>query len=219
MRLTVNARDGLVVVVPRGWRGDPALIVESHRPWAEAALRRVADRRALHLAGPEALLPHEIALPALGEVWRVEYRAGEGRVVRAVSRGASLVVSGDVDDASACLRALTAWLHRTAREHLTGRLAELADLHGLAYSGVRVAAQRSRWGSCSARGTISLNRNLLFLEPGLVDALLLHELAHTRHLDHSQRFWSALLELDPEAHAHRQALRSATASVPAWAGA
>jgi predicted metal-dependent hydrolase len=106
-----------------------------------------------------------------------------------------------------------------ARTHLQLRLAQLAREHGMSYSAARVARQRSRWGSCSSRGTISLNRNLMFLEPHLVDSLLLHELAHTQVLNHSPRFWRRLVELDPDAHEHRAAMREAGRLVPAWADA
>jgi hypothetical protein len=64
---------------------------------------------------------------------------------------------------------------------------------------------------------VSIARNALFLPPDLLDALVLHELAHLRVLDHSQRFWTQLLALDPDAHAHREALRRASEFVPPWA--
>ncbi len=219
IRLTVTAREGLVVVVPRGMRINADEIVSSKRTWALRALASIADQRALHAAGPDALLPHEITLPALGESWPVDYRGATGSTVRARPIGSQLVVSGAIDDGDACLHALNGWIHRVARTHLPERLAQLAHEHGLVYSAVRVGRQRSRWGSCSSRGTISLNRNLVFFEPHLVDALLLHELAHTRALNHSPGFWRILTELDPRAHEHRVALKNAGRLVPAWADA
>ena len=60
VRLTVTARDGLVVVVPRTWRGDSAAVVDAKAAWALRVLGRVADRRRLHVAGPAALLPERI---------------------------------------------------------------------------------------------------------------------------------------------------------------
>ena len=66
-RLTVTPRDGLVVVVPKRWRGDPAELVALKRAWAETALAHVAEERALHAAGPDALLPDRIDLRAAGE--------------------------------------------------------------------------------------------------------------------------------------------------------
>lgn len=215
IRLTVTPRDGLVVVVPRRWRGDPAAIVASKAEWARAALDRIAEERALHAGGPSALLPGEVALPATGECYPVALVAADRAIAREV--GGTLVVRGADDEAR--LGALRRWLDRRARDVLPARLADLARAHGITYARCRTAHTRSRWGSCSARGTISLSRNLLFLEPDLVDALILHELAHIRVMDHSKRFWSELERIDPDAHSHRVRLRDASCSVPPWADA
>jgi predicted metal-dependent hydrolase len=218
-RLTVTPRDGLVVVVPRRWRGDPSLLVAEKAEWARTALGRVASQRALHAAGPEALLPHVIEVRAFGETLPVEYRETASATLSARSRDGAVVVSGRIDDAPGCLAALDRWLDRIARDRLLPLLDRTAAENGLAYAGARVRHQRTRWGSCSARRTISLNRNLVFLPPALVRSILLHELAHTRVLNHSARFWTLLEALDPDARAHRALMREAHDFVPAWADA
>ena len=219
VRLVVTPREGLVVVVPARWRGDVAAIVAEKRAWAERALAHAADDRALFSAGPEALLPSEVELPFLPERWRVEYRATDSSSVRAAVSGGALVVSGDIDDAEACLAALSRWLDRTAREVLLPALARTAADAGLPYASARVRRQRSRWGSCSSRRTISLNRNLVFLPEHLVRALMLHELAHTLVMNHSARYWTTLERFDPDAHEHRVQMKDAGRYVPAWADA
>jgi hypothetical protein len=216
VRLTVTAREGLVVVVPAGWRGDPGDIVDAKAAWARRALERVDDRRRVHAAGPAALLPERVELRAIAESLSVTYSddpaAGPARVLRAAD---TLVLTGD-PDAAGRIAALKRWLSRVARDALIPRAAQLASRHSLAPYTVRVSTARTRWGSCSARGTIALSRNLLFVEPRLVDALILHELAHLKHLDHSPRFHAFLASLDPQAPAHRRALREAR-DVPPWA--
>jgi predicted metal-dependent hydrolase len=217
IRLTVTPRDGLVVVVPHHWRGDPARFVAEKADWARAALAAVGDRSALFDAGAEALLPDVVVLEAFGETWPVEYRTTSATSVRARAKGPLLVVSGAVDDAEKCLAALTRWLDRTARERLLPVLAETASAAGIAYAGARVRRQRTRWGSCSSRKTISLNRNLVFLPDHLVHSLMLHELAHVQVMNHSPRFYDALLALDPDAMQHRVQMCAAHDLVPAWA--
>ena len=221
MRLTVTPRDGLVVVVPKRWRGNAEQIVASKREWAENALARVAYARALHAGGAEALLPDLVELRLAGETWPVEYRAGAEGSGRAQARthGSALVVAGDVGDADACLAALSRWLDRTSRELLLPLLAEVAADAGIGYASARIRHQRTRWGSCSARKTISLNRSLVFLPEDLVRALMLHELAHVAVMDHSARFWNHLATLDPHFAEHRAALRDGARFVPAWADA
>lgn len=215
VRLTVTAREGLVVVVPRGWRGDADAVVASKREWALRALAQVAERRAVHAAGPEALLPDSVDLQACGRLLEVSYVCGPGTPV-ARERAGQLVVMG-LDDATARLQALRRWLDREARRVLVPRVWALAEAHGLSPSRVRVMRARTRWGSCSAHGSVAISRNALFLPPEALDGLIAHELAHLSVLDHSLRFWEHLLTLDPDAHTHRAMLRGAVDLVPPWA--
>jgi predicted metal-dependent hydrolase len=218
VRLTVTPRDGLVVVVPRAMRGfDPAGVIREHRAWIERAYARVEVRRAALHAGADALLPDRVSFPATEETWGVEYRATEAATVLARVDGALLVVQGAVHDGEACLAALKRWLQRAATERLLPRLAEESARTGLVYARATVRGQRSRWGGCSSNGSITLNRCLLFLSPGLMRAVVIHELAHLRHHDHSPAFWRELERLDPEAIVHRKAIGCAWDSVPPWA--
>ena len=99
--------------------------------------------------------------------------------------------------------ALQDWLHkvvvealrRRAKEILPARLDGLARRHGLAYRQVRINTGHTRWGSCSAGRNINLSCYLLLLPGRLVDYVLLHELAHTREMNHGERFWHLLDEL------------------------
>jgi len=90
-----------------------------------------------------------------------------------------------------------AQLRRQADVELRPRLAELAAEHGLAVTRVSIRGQRSRWGSCSPSGTISLNWRLAQLPPAVRDYVLIHELAHLRHLNHSARFWKEVARMCP----------------------
>ncbi|MBL9173115.1 MAG: M48 family metallopeptidase [Verrucomicrobiales bacterium] len=94
-------------------------------------------------------------------------------------------------------------VERVLRKHavsaLPQRVRELATLHGLdaKISAVSVRNQRTRWGSCSARGRISLNWRLVQVPPSVRDYVILHELAHLVHLNHSARFWTLVESLCP----------------------
>lgn len=82
-----------------------------------------------------------------------------------------------------------------ARRLLVDRLRELAARHGFQYNRVSVKNQRTLWGSCTNRNNINLNVNLLRLPQELRDYVILHELVHTRHKNHSKAFWHALDQL------------------------
>lgn len=229
VRLVMSAEGGLEVVVPRRFdqRKIPGLL-ESKRDWIERAGTRIKDRteaRRRRLEADPPRLPERIVLPAVGEEWRVEYRPQTARaasppkaaasVVRERS-GGRLVVTGDPDDFGSCRDALCRWLSRRARRVLVPRLEELALKHRLAYGRISIRHQHSRWASCSRRNTISLNARLLFLPPGVVEHVLLHELCHTVEMNHSPRFWTLLGYHDPECRVHRKLLRAAWTAVPTW---
>jgi hypothetical protein len=95
-------------------------------------------------------------------------------------------------------------LRQLAAKELPPRVMELAGAHGIQVSRISVRNQKSRWGSCSRRGTISLNWRLI-QTPGFVrDYIILHELAHRRQMNHSDKFWQELARICPD---HLQAER------------
>jgi len=86
-----------------------------------------------------------------------------------------------------------------AKKNLPVRLAKLSTVHGLDWKKYRVGNQKSRWGSCSNAGTISLNWRLILLPYELGNYVLCHELAHLKHMNHSVAFWDFLESLVPGA--------------------
>jgi hypothetical protein len=130
-------------------------------------------------------------LPAVDASWTVTTRPTAARGARVVQDfPEELVVAGPVADPTACRRALRRWLLRQGQGHLPRRLAEVSHGCGLPYSRSTVRLARSRWGSCSRSGVISLNARLLLLPLALVDYVLVHELCHTREPNHSPAFWA-----------------------------
>lgn len=99
-------------------------------------------------------------------------------------------------------------LRKEAEKLLPARLAELAQRHGFVYKSVRIKKMTSRWGSCSSHGIITLNLYLVQLPWQLIDYVLLHELVHTRHLDHRPAFWRTFEAVYPEAKSARKQVNS-----------
>ena len=103
---------------------------------------------------------------------------------------------------------VTEQLRLQAKTILPERLKRLAAAHGFQYRRVCIQSSHTRWGSCSAGGSINLSLYLMTLPSRLVDYVLLHELCHTVHHDHSADFWALMDEVtDKKAHALRHELR------------
>jgi len=215
--LRVGPRRGVEVVVPRGF--DPALvpdIVAARRDWLE---QQVARLEAQGWSPERPARPETLELRALTRSVRLDTAHAPHKTPTLTLAGPDrLLLSGDLDLEDACRDKVLAWLKNEARLTLTPWLRDLSARTGLNFDRVRIRAQKSRWGSCSVRGTVSLNCSLLFLPRPLARHVLLHELAHVRHMDHSANFHALLAELDPEARAHDGALSAAWRYVPRWLG-
>jgi predicted metal-dependent hydrolase len=99
-------------------------------------------------------------------------------------------------------------LRRLAEKELPERTRDLARKHDIAIKRVTVRAQKTRWGSCSARGTISLNWRLVQAPSHVVDYLIVHELMHRREMNHSKRYWKLVAEAFPDYRRAEQWLKS-----------
>ena len=98
-------------------------------------------------------------------------------------------------------------LMKKAREYLPYRLEYLAKRYGYKYNKCRLSHANTRWGSCSSNKTISLNIGLMKVPEVLRDYVILHELAHLNHMDHSKAFWAEVGEHDPKYRMHEKKLK------------
>ena len=214
-RLTVRVfHSGRVeVVVPA--RTSPHAVerfIERHRNWIDRK-REEARRRAVP---PVPFPPARIDFPACNESWRV-HLAGGGHGARVVDTADGLLtIAGNMGDGHAVRVLLRRWLTDKARACLGPALAACASELGFEFERLLVRRQRTRWGSCSTRGTISLNCCLLFQRPPVVRYLLIHELVHTLHMNHSHRFWQRVGRHCPDYSSLDRELLDGWRRVPSW---
>ncbi|MCL5801129.1 MAG: M48 family metallopeptidase [Gammaproteobacteria bacterium] len=202
-RLSLHVSDDAEVIVRIPLRAslrEAREFVHSHAPWVAKRLALVraqlARRRPLEEASRLPLLDTELTLRL--------HHAAHGRVDR---HDEALHVHSPCHERAGIVRLLEIWYRNEAQTYMAGRLALLAEKTGLYPKRITIRGQKTCWGSCSARGTISLNWRLMLAPAVLVDYVLTHELCHLRHLNHSAAFWDLVEGLDPDCHAHRVALR------------
>ncbi len=216
LAIKVYPRGNVEVVVPkRTSAADVAAFVREHRDW----IRRTREQFAsAHPTEPFAL-PQHVDLQGIGKTVSVRYRPRQNaKGVRFRQLGDTVVLTGRIDDEEACVLALRRWLAGVAREAFGARLESLASLLGVSYQRLQVRAQKTCWGSHSSSGTISLNYCALFLEPELVRYLMIHELCHARHMNHSARFWQLVERFEPDYRSLDKRLSSGWQQIPIWVG-
>ena len=146
----------------------------------------------------------------LGSVLTVRIRPA-GRV-RWTFAGEALLL--DLPAAVDAAKVLESALRDRARALFSERLAVYAPHLGVAPPPLRLSSARTRWGSCSARGGISLNWRLVLMPLSIVDYVVCHELAHLKEMNHSPRFWSVVEQLCPNWRALRLELRQRGRQIP-----
>ncbi|MBS0374993.1 MAG: M48 family metallopeptidase [Proteobacteria bacterium] len=213
-RLTVRVYPGgrVEVTVPRGTRPvEVQGFVGRHRDWIDARVRELST----HPLPAHEPLPARVALQAVGREVAVRYverrRPGRRRLAPDL-----VEIYGSAGDAAGARRWLRAWLADEAEAELGPWLGRLAAERGFRYERLQVRRQRTRWGSCSRAGTISLNVSLLFQPPAVVRYLMLHELGHTRHMNHSARYWRLVASHEPDFRALDRELTGGWRHVPGW---
>ncbi|MCC6484140.1 MAG: M48 family metallopeptidase [Armatimonadetes bacterium] len=218
LRLTVTPSEELVVTGPPGvTQARARAFVKENLEWIAGAVQRTRQHsQRLSSTAPTAL-PESVNFTAIQQTWTVVYNSSQrcGAIRYRAQRGC-VELHGETANRALVLATLREFVRTQASQHLSHLLRSLADQTGHSYARVRFGTQRTRWGSCSRRGTISLNSQLLFLPAELVRHVMAHELAHTRHLDHSSDFWALVTRMDPDCQRHRQELRTAHRHIPQW---
>lgn len=103
---------------------------------------------------------------------------------------------------------ITEVLRQEAKQYLPQRTQVLAKQKGILINAIRVKKVKTRWGSCSSKSNINLSLYLMLLSDDLIDYVILHELAHIKHQNHSAAFWNHLEDLLPEAKTLDKALNT-----------
>lgn len=196
LKVSVNLYNEVVVNVPAYVADRYALsFLQKQADWIYDLLRRTPGTPSI----PE-MLAHRPFISGAGREWAVDLcLAPRVRCELNVPEGiVRFKYSSSLELETQTLGGLRAF----ARHVIPERVTLLARSVGVDYKNISVRDQRSRWGSCSARGTLSFNWRLVMLPFALHDYIIWHELAHLTHLNHSPAFWGLLSSYDPHYKEH-----------------
>ena len=215
-RITLSRDGQTVVVLPRRMpASEAARLVSEHAAWIDRHLARITVEQA-----------RLEARPALGE-GRVLQLAGEPCRIRTVDGGSARPARGRVEsgsdgvvvrlgrDGRGAAELLEPWLRERARQVLDERVRARAPALAVRPGRISVRDQSSRWASASATGALSFSWRLLLAPPFVLDAVVVHELAHLRIRGHSRRFWTLVERHAPRTPAARRWLREHAAELRA----
>jgi predicted metal-dependent hydrolase len=185
--------DGRVTVrAPRrATQAEIERFVLEKQSWIEAKLeevrRRASQRPARAFTGGESL-------PYLGRLYPLEIVPQARPALRFTGDRFLLAQSAQ----TRARETFTAWYRARAREVIEERARLLASRFGLRYETLRITSARTRWGSCSSRGTISFAWRLVMAPLPVIDYVVIHELAHLVERNHSSRFWARVSSMLPD---------------------
>jgi predicted metal-dependent hydrolase len=208
-----SVRNGFEIILPRFYDDNWVLeTIAKSKSKIERSISAIKEARL-------ELKPTLIALPPTGNSWEVIYRkVNENHFYPIMETTTNLKVPEKLGDAFWAPMALQAWLHEKAEGYLTKRLDSVATSLKASYNKVSIKKLKTRWGSCSIKRNISLNRNLMLMSIEAVDYVIYHELVHLKVLNHSTTFWKELERSFPNYKKSRNQLKYLeTNKMPEWA--
>ena len=205
IRLEVKPESGLTVVLPRRYRfGDIIEFIQSKSAWVlncldkcsrQQIVFRVKDARD---GGNIPYLGREIALSIKPSAEQSAWLSFEGDRL--------LLGMGKREDGIASV--LEEWYRSGAASLFQTKLKSFGSLMGIPFRRLSIRGQKTRWGSCSRNGTVSLNWKLMFLPEPVIDYVIVHELAHIREMNHSAKFWGIVQNFCPDYKRYRRYLKT-----------
>ncbi|MBT9312963.1 M48 family metallopeptidase [Leptothoe kymatousa] len=223
IKITVDGNVEVVVPPTYNCNKIPTLI-KKRRGWILKNRERLSKERQDTVTDWQMRQPEKLELRWLAdleqtdahEVWHISYEASPGPTLCIPMPGNQLKIRGQVESFAICNQVLCEWLGHKAHKELVPWIRQLSFDLDLPFKRPSVRGQKTRWASCSSSKNISLNYKLLFLPKEVVQYVLVHELCHTVHMNHSQSFWQLVSEKMPGFEPYRKILKNGWKYVPRW---
>jgi predicted metal-dependent hydrolase len=201
IRLEVRSETGLTVVVPRKYTQQQVLdILRQKSRWI---FKHLPASKAVQMP----LFTHELGqgdkLHFMGRPIEINISAGRSVASSAVLHGNKLLVSTGARDGT-IPGILEKWYRQQAVNIFKQKAGSFQEIMGLHYNTIFIRGQRTRWGSCSPAGNLTLNWKLLMAPEEIIDYVVIHELAHLKHMNHSKKFWDMVAQYCPGWRTYRK---------------
>jgi len=197
VKIKIDQTGQVIVIAPQDC---PIRFIETfvteHQEWIETHVAKIEKQRShLHLSDDDVLI--------FGKKYtKVIDFTNQKRVGVHISEG-KLSINPVTNSETSIKKSLTQFLKTTAEKYIVPRTQQLGLLMSTPYRSVTLREQKTRWGSCSSQGNLNFNWKLLHSPTQVIDYVIIHELAHRTHMNHSQKFWDLVAKFDPEYLKHR----------------
>ncbi len=211
LRLSVSRHSGLEIVVPLGFDTStiPEIIAQK-AGWIRRSIEKVQPNFS------PIEIPTRIRLQSIDRSFNVIREYNSSYKNHFIEDNSTLKLCIDSRNKRMPFTLLKKWLHHKSCSILLPWVERISKNHGLPYNKAAIRFQKTRWGSCSIKKNINLNRTLVFLPPELVEYLMIHELCHTVEMNHSRRFWELVGKHSYDYRALDKELKSARKYVEGW---
>ncbi len=211
VKLAYSTAHGLRITLPTRFSAKhlPS-ILEEHKDWIIRQTSLYAPQK------QSAVRPADIHFQAFAQQWTVHYFQSDKSPRIKQFNNDGIILSGDIKEFDVCRDKLSRWIKKQAKLLLIPYFENLAEELGLPFHDVTIRSQSTLWGSCSQDKSIRLNYKLLFLPAHLMRHIMIHELCHTRHMNHSEKFWQLVASFDHNWIINKKAMKSADKHMPAW---
>lgn len=200
IRIKIDSASRVIVTSPK-WT--PKFIsrkfVEAQQTWIETQLTKVKFKKNLHES--------EISVTVFGKKYQKIKLNSDKQSYGVSIRGDQLKINNFGAKKFNHKILLDRFLKNTAEKYIVPRTHALAKKMGVSFSRITLRQQKTRWGSCSSRGTLNFNWRLVHYLPNIIDYVIIHELSHLEHMNHSRDFWSLVRKYDPAYLEHRGFLK------------
>jgi predicted metal-dependent hydrolase len=200
-RLEIRHDSGLTVVVPKKFsRKYVDELLHKKEKWI---LRHLPGSKPVQLSLFKKEADQGDKIPFMGGKLEICRISGNGKRPVVELQGTRLLVSG-YDEARGISQILERWYRQQASPVFTAKADAFQLSMGVRYREILIRGQRSRWGSCSHKGNLTFNWKLLMAPEQVIDYVIVHELAHLKHMNHSKNFWEMVARFCPKWKGHRK---------------